>query len=136
RNRMIELRHASGVRMRVRVDQTRQDCLASQVHKAGLVSFGFEQVGAGAHTKDAVAPDRQGLVHRKMVVSGNDLAVMQNQIRFICERTLPWTAEQHADMEEPSSAAMSHEQTLALTRTHLLKLFPSDFSGKKVPLRW
>src|SRR5262249_50440622 len=64
------------------VDQAGQDRLALQIHHLRARSLHLEDVRVRPHVQDAAALDGEGLVDGELTVHGDDLAVVQDQVRF------------------------------------------------------
>ena len=78
--------------MGVRVDQARQDHLAPEVDHRRARPAGLQDLVVGPDAEQAVALDGQGLADREVAVDRDDLAVVQDQVRFIgtnCRATEP-----------------------------------------------
>ena len=83
---MVELGHARPGRVRVRVDQARQDHLAAEVDHRRARPAGLEDLLVGPDAEQAVALDGQGLADREVAVDRDDLAVVQDQVRLVGPR--------------------------------------------------
>ena len=66
--------------MDVRVDQARQDGLALEIDDLGAGALGFQHLVVAADLEDLAALDGNRLVNGELLVDGDDLAVVQDQV--------------------------------------------------------
>ena len=85
-DRMVELGHAGVGRVRVRIDQARQDHLAGEVDDRRLRAACLQHVLVGADADQTVALDGQGLGNREVAIDRDDLPVMEDQVGFLGRR--------------------------------------------------
>ena len=100
-DRVVELGHARPGRVRVRVDQARQDHLAAEVDHRRARPAGLEDLLVGADAEQAVALDGQGLADRELAIDRDDLAVVQDQVRLIGPRSRAAEAEREEQPGKP-----------------------------------
>ena len=100
-DRVVELGHARPGRVRVRVDQARQDHLAAEVDHRRARPAGLEDLLVGPDAEQAVALDGQGLADRELAVDRDDLAVVQDQVRLVGPRGRPAEAERQEHAGKP-----------------------------------
>src|SRR5215472_1639671 len=73
--------------MRMRIDETRRDRLSSEVDFLGSCAGEIQNVRIAADCKKLVPRNRHGLRARIFVIQGQDVAVIENQVRlFLLQR--------------------------------------------------
>ena len=81
RNRVIELVHGGPQWMGVRVDESREHGLAVEIEPLRVRPREPEDVFVAADRHDSVLSDREGLGNRESLVYGDNLGVVEDQIR-------------------------------------------------------